>query len=199
MERTRHGRVARRDPFHDPGRVLPVRLEALEQFSMVSTKLHVASVQASDRVDQVCRLEKVDSHKALMAMLFGNGAIIYHIDSIVLDRVEDVLVCVPVEHDDMELSKFRQVIVPWSPEGGQGSKWRQSIASVRGLDQVAEAIEVFALGRVQTKPRECCSDGLIVSVTLIPNWYTFGHRWKIIEEPLIVRLLPVRCHGSDAR
>ena len=76
MERSRHARVTGSNPFHDPGRILPVRLETLEQFSMFSAKLHVTATQASDGVHQVCRLEEVHGDKSLKAMHFGNGTIV---------------------------------------------------------------------------------------------------------------------------
>ena len=66
---------------------------------------------------------------------------------------------------------------------------------MRGLDQVAEAIEVVALSCVQSKPRQGQSDILIVSVALIPNWYALRHGPKVVKEALVVGLLPVRCHG----
>ena len=85
---------------------------------MFSAKLHVTAMQASDGVHQVCRLEEVHGDKSLKAMHFGNGTIVYHIDSIVRDRAEDVLVCVPVEHHDVELGEFRQIIISGSPKSG---------------------------------------------------------------------------------
>lgn len=74
---------------------------------MVCTKCHVASVQTSNGVHQVRGLEEVDGHKALMAVLCGDVAIVDHVHRIVLDRVEDVSVGIPVEHDDVELCEFR--------------------------------------------------------------------------------------------
>ena len=98
MERTR---------LHDSGGVSSVHLRPLLQFSKLSAKLHIALVEASDCIDPIRHLEEMDGQKRLMTMHCCDVTIIDHIDRIIFDCADDVLVGVPVENQDMKLGDLR--------------------------------------------------------------------------------------------
>ena len=138
VEWASHCRVPTGDVLHDAASIVPVCLKSLKELLVVGTEGQEASVHASNGVQEVRNLKEVDGDKALMAVLRSDVPIIYHVHRVVLDRVEDVFIGIPVEHDEVELGEFRQILVPRGPKRRQGSQRRKGVGRVCCLDQVGE-------------------------------------------------------------
>ena len=137
----------------------------------------------------------MNGHERLVTIFRGDVAVVNHVHRVVLDRVQNVLVGIPLEHNQVELDQFRKVIVPRGPQRQQRAQRWEAVRGVRRFHQVGEGRHL-ALHIVDAQPRTDGPDRLILAIALVPDRHPLGKRRQIVKESFLVTFVPVRGHGT---